>query len=104
MAYYHEIFTNLLGMIIFLATIKFLRLLRFNNQILFFSKTLTYSGRDLRLFSVVFFIVYIAFGIWAFVVFGPVLKEFKSFIATMELMFGMLLGKLELNIMEEADM
>ncbi|CAL1543663.1 unnamed protein product [Lymnaea stagnalis] len=59
--YWNEIFAYLIGFIVFLATIKYLRLLRFNRRISMLADTLKHSGKHLFHFSIIFWIIFFAF-------------------------------------------
>ena len=50
LAYYDEAFQYVVGTVVFMANIKFLRLLRFNRHVVFLLTTLTKAGKELFAF------------------------------------------------------
>ena len=97
LATYDELLMYMIGLILFLAIIKLLRLLRFNRHVWTLVGTLIYARWDLFYFGITFFIYMFAFAILGNVVFGTGLIGFSSFIRTLESLYSMLLGKFNFN-------
>jgi hypothetical protein len=102
-AYYDEIYWYLIGVIVFLCNIKFLRLLRFNKHISQFAGTLKYARKDLMYFSVTFTIIFMAFTASGFLIFNRYTLDFNSVISVMESLYSMLVGKFDFREMQKAD-
>ena len=56
-----QIFTYLLGWLVFFATLKFLKLLRFNKRMSLLAAVLKNGARQMAHFSLIFWIVFLAF-------------------------------------------
>ncbi len=50
LAYYDEAFTYVVGVVVFMANIKFLRLLRFNRHFILLVETFKSAAKDLTYF------------------------------------------------------
>ena len=101
-AYYDECVNIVIGVIIFMANVKFLRLLRFNRHILFLSTTMRKAGVELACFSLTFMIFFIAYGLMGTVLFGQHLQGFRTMLHTLESLYSMLLGKFDFNGIRQA--
>lgn len=82
----------LLSFVIFIMTIKFLRLLRFNNHIGNLMETLKHSTKNLQSFYVVLFIVLIAFTQVGMLLFGKNIESYSTFIGSLSIVLQKLLG------------
>lgn len=103
LAVYNENIDYVVGILVFLANIKFLRLLRFNKHVSELTSTFRHAGKDLFYFFVTFFIIAMGFGTWGLVIFGKTLLTFSTLTYTLETMLSMLVGKFDLNEMDQAD-
>ena len=81
-----------LGVLVFFYTLRFLRLLRFNKNFLVIGRTLSRISIPILNFCLPFFFGFIAFGLFAFSVFGSELEDYSSFMMTMVTQFSMTLG------------
>ena len=81
-----------LGILVFFYTIRFLRLLRFNKNFAVLGKTLARISGPISGFCLPFFFAFLAFGLFAFSVFGTELQDYSSFQMTMVTQFSMTLG------------
>ena len=81
-----------LGILVFFYTIRFLRLLRFNKNFAVLGKTLARISGPISGFCLPFFFAFIAFGLFAFSVFGTELQDYSTFQMTMVTQFSMTLG------------
>lgn len=77
-----EIFGYLLAFIMFVAILKFIRLLRFNKRMGVLYATLAQCSKDLKSFSIVFCIVFFAFVQMFYLLFGLTMKEYSSFVVS----------------------
>jgi len=82
--YWSEIFNYIIGILVFFATIKFLKLLRFNRKISLLADTLSNSSKELIHFSIIFQIVFMAFMQFFYLIYGKHLNIFKTFTRSCE--------------------
>jgi len=85
--------TTVLSVVIFLATLKFLTLLRFSRQIIFLSITVRLAAKYLASFSVVFVVIFCSFAMSGMVAFGALVESYSSFLRVCVSQFEFLLGK-----------
>lgn len=87
-----------LSLAISIATVKILKMIRFNYHINVFSSTMRVARRFLVSYSAVLFVIYSAFAMIAHLVFGRSVLQYSSFKRTLEQEFVMTLGgKLQLD-------
>lgn len=82
--YWSEVFNYIIGFLVFFATLKFLKLLRFNRKISLLADTLSNSSKDLFHFSIIFNIVFMAFIQLFYLVFSKHLDIFKTVTSSCE--------------------
>ncbi|XP_012934947.1 polycystic kidney disease protein 1-like 2 [Aplysia californica] len=97
--YWNEIFAYLIGIVVCFATIKFLRLLRFNRRVSMLSSTLRHSARNLFHFSIIFWIVFLAFCQLFFLTYMTVDEKYSSFIESLVASVLMMMGKFNIYVM-----
>ena len=102
-AYYDEVYWYVIGTIVFMSNLKFLRLLRFNKHISHFASTLKVARVELLNFLVTFFILFFAFTSAGYLLFGRHMLDFHTVITVMESLYSMLIGKFDFREMEKAD-
>ncbi|XP_022084984.1 uncharacterized protein LOC110976208 [Acanthaster planci] len=102
LAYWDDIYVTMVTLCLFMAVIKFTRLLRFNIKILMLSETVNEFAYELSLFMVMFAVVYMGYASFCFLVFYQ-LHDFSSFLRTLESLFGTLLGKFSFEDLVSAD-
>lgn len=85
--------TLLVSLAIFLITLKFLRIIRFNPHIGQMYCTFKTSARPVLSFSVLFFVACVAFTQFLYLKFGPYLAPFSSFTNCLQVLFYQLIGK-----------
>ena len=83
--------------------IKMLKLLRFNRKVAELITTLDVATKPLLGFFVFFTIVYVAFAQFGLLVFGRTLREYSTFIATLESLFSMMLMNFNYSHLEGSD-
>ncbi|WAQ97034.1 PK1L2-like protein, partial [Mya arenaria] len=98
--YWSEIFNYIMGMLVFLATIKFMKLLRFNKKISLLADTLKNSSKDLIHFSIIFNIVFLAFIQFFYLIYGKHLAIFKTFMRSCEAGVVMIMGRFDIYNMQ----
>ena len=96
-----EIFGYLLAFLVFFATMKLLKLIRFNHRIYLFTQTISRAAMPLLSFLIVFAIFYIAYSILFYALFGPVLVEYSSFLTTIKTLFNTVMGAFDFEIIRE---
>lgn len=82
----------LLSFVIFIMTIKFLRLLRFNSHIGQLMQTLKHSTANLQSFYVVLLITLIAFTQMGMLIFGKNMESYSTFVGSLSIVLQKLLG------------
>ncbi|CAF1077956.1 unnamed protein product [Brachionus calyciflorus] len=98
LCYWNGIMAICLGFLSFFASLKFLKLLRFNRKIQEFMVTLKLSLNDLVNFSLVFVICWSAFAQIIYLILFDDNKSFSTIIASFEATFLMTLNKLYKDI------
>ncbi|KAL4239265.1 hypothetical protein ACF0H5_000082 [Mactra antiquata] len=94
--YWSEIFNYIIGFLVFFATLKFLKLLRFNRKISLLSDTLRNSSKDLINFSLIFNVTFLAFIQVFYLVYMSHLDTFKTFLGSCEAGIVMMMGKFDI--------
>nr|XP_042904172.1 uncharacterized protein LOC107445474 [Parasteatoda tepidariorum] len=97
-----EAFCYLIGFLMSLATLKFLKLLRFNKRIGGMISTVRLCVQELKGYSVCLIITFIAFVCLFWMTLGRGVREFCSFLASFESSISMLLKKFNYHDMEAA--
>ena len=85
--------TTVFSVVIFLATLKFLTLLRFSRQIIFLSITVRFAAKYLASFSVVFVVIFCSFVMSGMLAFGALVESYSSFLRVCVSQFEFLLGQ-----------
>ncbi|GAB1597495.1 polycystic kidney disease protein 1-like 2 [Argonauta hians] len=99
-AYWNELFGAIVGCIVFFATLKFMKLLRFNRRISMLSSTLKNCTSSLLNFSLVFWIFFLAFVQIFYLLFFREMKNFSNFITSSETGFLMIIGSFDFDTMK----
>ncbi|XP_055877058.1 uncharacterized protein LOC106077240 isoform X2 [Biomphalaria glabrata] len=97
--YWNEMFSYMIGFLIFLATLKFLKLLRFNKKISMLSATLENSARSLLHFGLIFTIVFMAFSQLFYVTYMCIEVNYASFLSTLISGVLMMMGNFDIHTM-----
>jgi hypothetical protein len=90
-----EMFSFLLAFVVFLATIKFINMLKFNRRMAMLADTIRLATKDMKSFVITFFIYFFAFAQFAYLLFGAQLPSYGSFTATIESLFQFVLGNFD---------
>ncbi|XP_071814843.1 polycystin family receptor for egg jelly-like isoform X3 [Apostichopus japonicus] len=81
--------------VLFIATLKFLRLLRFNRRLQLLALTFKGSGKEITAYTVVFGIVFMAYASAAYNLFQVGLWDFSTLVRTVESLFATIMGKFD---------
>ncbi|CAD5112526.1 DgyrCDS1737 [Dimorphilus gyrociliatus] len=100
--YWHEILMYMVGWTVFLATLKFIRLLRFNKRMSMLAATLKVGAKPLSQFAMLFLVVFFAYAQFFFLIYSQLMQTFATVIKSAETCLQMLLGRFNFNAMQEA--
>ena len=95
LALWSEVLGYIIAFVVFLGIIKIIYILRFNRRMSLLASTLKNAGKEMRTFSVVFFITISAYSQLAYVVFGSHLASYNNFMTTLESLLSLLLGSFD---------
>ncbi len=101
-AKWDDLFQYMMSFLVMVACVKSIRLLSFNKTISLLSSTLKGSAKPLSAFSVVFLVFFMAYTIFAFIIFVEQLEDFKSFVTAIESTMALLLGSFEFEDIKTA--
>lgn len=87
-----ESLSFIMGILVFLVTLRFLKLFRFNKRMSLLGSTIRECAKPLGSFFISFMIVFLAYAILAFLVFGLENDRYKNFLSTFETQTSILLG------------
>jgi hypothetical protein len=96
-------YTSVTAFVVFCATLKFLKLLRFNKRIGMLASTLRYAMKDLAAFSVTFCIIFLAFTQYGYLIFGSMTSSYSTFLSSLASVFRFSLGQYSLKELHDAD-
>ncbi|XP_037801990.1 polycystin-2-like [Penaeus monodon] len=88
-----ELYSYLVSFIVFVSTLKFIKLLRFNRRMGVLTATLRQCWDDLSGFLVAFFICFLSFTGMFYLLLNSQLENFHNFVISVETCFSMMLGK-----------
>jgi hypothetical protein len=92
---WREVENALLGVLIFIVTIKFLRLIRFNTHVAVFSKTLKICVSHLSSFSVILLTLFVAFLHFGILSFGAGSERYSSVLKASYFQLELTLGRVK---------
>ena len=81
------------------GTLRFLKLLRFNQKIIVYMVAFKNCARELLSFGFIFMIIWMAFVQIMYLIFNENSPQFSTVVKTMETCFQMVLGKFEVDVM-----
>eukprot|EP00058_Branchiostoma_floridae_P027353 XP_002612844.1 hypothetical protein BRAFLDRAFT_67208 [Branchiostoma floridae] len=96
---WYQIYTYLLGLLICCATLKFVRILRFNSHVYALSMTMRRSLKPVAQFMFTAGIVIMAFTQTASLVFGVKLSEYKNITSSLQSLLLMMLGSFDFEVL-----
>lgn len=82
-----------IALLVFLTSIKFLRLFRFNRRMSLLGSTLKYAAWDMFNFLILFAVAFVACVSVAYLLFQTNIDMFSSFLSTTETLINIILGK-----------
>lgn len=100
---WNEIDTYMIAFVVFLTTIKFLYLLRYNNHIKLLNQTFSNMRNEILVFMVQFMFWFLPFVLLAHMSFGAHLQDFISLPSAFQAMLNALLGASYFHDLEEVD-
>ncbi|XP_071965638.1 polycystin-1-like protein 2 [Antedon mediterranea] len=98
-----QIYYYILGFILFISTIKFLKLLRFNRKMLMLANTIGSCYKELLNFFVMFVIIFASYASVGYMIFFTGVQTYRSIIGTVESLFSTLLGKFDFEAMTQTN-
>ena len=98
-----ESLSLIMGLLVFLVTLRFLKLFRFNKRMSLMGSTIAECARPLGAFCVSFMLVFLAYAILAFLVFGSDNEKFKNFLTTFETQTSIILGDFDYRNIERTN-
>uniref|UniRef100_A0A8C5MRL7 Polycystin-2 n=1 Tax=Leptobrachium leishanense TaxID=445787 RepID=A0A8C5MRL7_9ANUR len=103
LAYWQIQFNNVAAVTVFFAWIKVFKFVDFNRTMIQLSSTMSRCAKDILGFSIMFFIVFLAYAQFAFLVFGTQVDDFSTFQDCILSQFRIILGDFEFDDIEEAN-
>jgi len=100
---FEQSYLYLLAFLVFIATTKFLKLLRFNKKMNVLGYTLLHIAGSFGSFMIAFLLMFIAYSHMAFLVFNTLLYGFSSITRSMTTLFTLMLNKFDYKSMEQAN-
>ena len=97
---WQELLMYMVAWLVFLATLKFLKLLRFNKKIGMMAATLRYGRKYLMAFGVMFGIMFFAFAQYFYMIYNIELLSFSTIIRSAETCMQMMLGRFNFYAMK----
>ena len=92
-----------LSAVIFIASLKVLKLFRFNKNMLMLIKTLQYASKDLRYYFVFFGVPFVAYIQWAMLTFGSQIADHSTFVRSSMSALSLLIRAKQYRALEEAN-
>ena len=100
--YWNEVLMYMVGILVFLGNVKFLRLLRFNKRLGLLASTLRYGAKPLFMFSIIFAIIFLGFTQLFYFIYFVHILNFKTIVTSAETCLQMLVGKFDFYAMQTA--
>ncbi|XP_041364433.1 uncharacterized protein LOC121379847 [Gigantopelta aegis] len=94
--YWNEVFSYIIGWLVFFGSLKFLKLLRFNKRMSLLAATLRKGAKRLVHFSLIFWIVFLAFIQLFYLTFMSTALSFSSFVGSVETGVLMIMGQIDI--------
>ncbi|XP_046581985.1 LOW QUALITY PROTEIN: uncharacterized protein LOC124289408 [Haliotis rubra] len=99
---YDETYGYVMAVVVFMATIQFMKLLQFNQRMNMLGDTVKLATKDLKVFSVAFLLYFFAFTATAYLLFGQAMVTYNSIVGAAESMFAFALGSFDFEAMADA--
>lgn len=98
-----ESLSFIMGILVFFVTLRFLKLFRFNKRMSLMGSTIRECARPLGAFCISFMIVFLAYAIFAFLVFGLDNDRYKNFLTAFETQTSILLGDFDYDELQRTN-
>ena len=92
---------GVLGILVFIVTLKLLRLIRFNEHVAVLSRTMNLSGKLLKSYVVVLVIGFMAFLHFGILIFGTGTERYSSFLKATYFQLELILGRVKARPINE---
>ncbi|XP_055450507.1 polycystin-2 [Psammomys obesus] len=102
-AYWQIQFNNIAAVMVFLVWIKLFKFISFNRTMSQLSTTMSRCAKDLFGFTIMFFIIFLAYAQLAYLVFGTQVDDFSTFQECIFTQFRIILGDVNFAEIEEAN-
>lgn len=102
-AYWQIQFNNIAAVMVFLVWIKLFKFINFNRTMSQLSTTMSRCAKDLFGFTIMFFIIFLAYAQLAYLVFGTQVDDFSTFQECIFTQFRIILGDINFAEIEEAN-
>ena len=96
-AEYDEYYSIVLAAVVFFCTVKLLGIFNFSDDINGFLKVVQVGRRDLISYSFLFLVMFFAFGMLGYMMFGTVSPWYRSIVSSLEELMGTMLGKIHFD-------
>jgi len=100
---FEQSYLYILAFLVYIATSKFLKLLRFNKKMNVLGYTLLHVAGTLGSFMIAFLLMFVAYSHMSFLVFNTLLYGFSSITRSMTTLFTLMLNKFDYQSMEAAN-
>ena len=94
---------NATAMAIFFGWVKFLKYVSFNKTMTQLTGTLIKSGKDLAGFGLMFIIIFMAFSMTGYMIFGANMKDYSTFTDSIFSLLRTILGDFDWNALESTE-
>ncbi|XP_073897887.1 polycystin-2 isoform X3 [Castor canadensis] len=102
-AYWQLQFNNIAAVIVFLVWIKLFKFISFNRTMSQLSTTMSRCAKDLFGFTIMFFIIFLAYAQLAYLIFGTQVDDFSTFQECIVTQFRIILGDINFAELEDAN-
>jgi len=92
-----EVYGFIMALVVFLSTLKFINMLKFNRRMGMLTDTIKLATKDMKAFVITFFIYFFAFSQLGYLLFGSELSTYSSFVHTVESLFSLALGDFDFH-------
>ncbi|XP_075716827.1 polycystin-2 isoform X2 [Rhinoderma darwinii] len=103
LAYWQNQFNNVAAVTVFFAWVKLFKYVNFNRTMTQLSTTMSRCAKDILGFSIMFFIIFLAYAQFAYLVFGTQVDDFSSFLDCIFTQFRIILGDFNFTEIEDAN-
>ncbi|XP_077332608.1 polycystin-2 isoform X1 [Lithobates pipiens] len=103
LAYWQNQFNSIVAVTVFFAWVKLFKFVNFNRTMTQLSTTMSRCAKDILGFSIMFFIIFLAYAQFAYLVFGTQVDDFSTFQDCIFTQFRLILGDFDFTKVEEAD-